>query len=330
MAINPSGIGIVSPKLRDQSVVRRFVSQGGRGYLSLGTFDGANPVDVDPGTISLRVWYKDPTVDFPSSDDQRGNIILELDSNDIVHADTGKYYYDIGPEATTQRGVLTAEWTYQVNSNIFQYNDYLQVLDQMPLYERLSDDEKNMVEQVSWMLGDLYDSTEGGPHLIEEFQTHFGYERIAQLAQIAMVQINTLGYGKPTSFGFGGQAGMGVPPSSFNGLIVIGTYLTIVKHLIRSYTEIPARPNVSVPYVDRRDYAQRWQQVYQIEYPEWKAAVKAAKIGLLNLGRSSILVSGGIYGGGAGGHFRSGMWSMQARAGRWYPAAAANFSYPAS
>lgn len=322
MPINPSGIGVVSPKVRDSSVVRRFVSQGGRGYISVGIFNGTDPVDPDPDTVSLRVWYRDPTVEFPSSDDQRGSIVLEADGEDIKRADVGKFYFDIGPELTRQRGVLTAEWTYLVDGKTFQFNDYLQILDQMPFYERLSEQEKAVVEQVSWMFADLYDSTEGGPHLLDEFQTHFGYERIAQLSAIAVTRINTIGFGRPTTFGVGPETTP--PPETFTGLVIIGTYLEVIKHLIRSYTEIPARPNMNVTYVDRRDYAQRWQQIYQMEYPEWKSAVKMAKLSLLNLGRSSLLVSGGMYtSGGRSGPFMLSPWSAQVRAFRFYPAAPA-------
>lgn len=320
MAQHPSGVGIVSPKLRDSSVVRRYVSQGGRGYLSLGISNGPDFVDPDPDTISLRVWYNDPTVEFPVSSDPRGAVVLTVDHTEINKEDVGRFYYDIGPELTTHRGVLTAEWTYQVGGKIFQYNDYLQILEQMPYYERLSEREKAVVERVSFMFGDLYDSTEGGPHLIEEFQTHYGYERIAQLQDVAMTRINTIGFGRPTQFGVGPNTTP--PPLHWDGLVVIGTYLEVLRHLIRSYTEIPARPNMDVTYVDRRDYAQRWKLVYDMEYPEWKSAIRKAKLDMLSLGRSAVLVSGGIYG-SSGAYFRSGTSAMQARALRFYPAAPA-------
>ncbi len=312
----PSGISIVSPKVRDASVVRRFVSQNGRGYISVAIMEGQTLKDPDTNSIRLRVWFKDPTIDFPASDDSRGEIILDLDHTDITRADTGQFYYDLGPENTNQRGVMTAEWTYSINGKAFQYTDFLQILEQMPIYERLKESEKATVERVSWMFGDLYDSTEGGPHLIEEFQTHYGYERIAQLAHIAVDRINTIGFSKPTTWGI--EEGDTPLPKEFSGILVMGTYLEVIRHLIRSYTEIPNRPNMNVTYVDRTQYQQRWKTIYDMEYPEWKSMVKKAKLAYLGLGKSSILVGGGAYG-TSSGMFKSGMYASAARAGRFYP-----------
>lgn len=59
------------------------------------------------------------------------------------------------------------------------------------------------------------------------------------------------------------------------------------------------------------------------EKPEFTSAVKMAKRSLLNLGRGSLLVSGGIYGGSARGFYVPGIYASQTRAFRFYPAAPA-------
>jgi hypothetical protein len=315
--VEPTGIGVYSPKIRDQALVRKFVSQNGTGYVAINIFDGTQSVDPDPGTIALTVWFNDVTAEFPTTSDPRGTIIITADSTQIQQESVGHYFYDIGPQHTQYRGVLTAEWTYAVNGTSFTFYDYLQILEQMPFYETCSDQEKSTVERVSWMIGDLFDSTEGGPYLIEPFQTHWNYERIAQLEAIAVTRFNYLAF-PVTSYGVGSGGGQSLPVQ-FSDIAVIGTYLEVVRHFMRSYAEIPAFVGMNVTYTDRRDYMQRWGQILQTEEAQYEQMVKYAKRSLLQLGRGSILVSGGLYGPSAG-LFITSMYSSQVRAFRFYPA----------
>lgn len=323
----PSGISVYSPKIANQSLVRKFVSQNGYGYVAITIYDGANAVDPDPGTLHLQVWFDDTSDPTSTETDQRGTSVINItDPTQLTRVDTGMYHYAIGPAHTGSRGVLTAQWSYHVGGTAFTYDDYLQILDQMPLYETLSDSEKGLVEQVSWMIGDLFDSTEGGPHLIEEFQTHFDYERLAFLAQLATTRFNYTGF-PVTSYSFGdGSSGQG----GFTGLLVIGTYIEVVRHLVRSYTEIPVWQNMNVTYEDRREYFSRWEQVLQTELSDYQTMVKMAKRSLLQLGRGALLVAGGIYGPGGGrGLFLFSPYSAMTRSFRMYPAAPA-ISFPAT
>lgn len=322
MATDPSGISLVSPKIRDQSLVRKFVSQYGRGYIAIDIRKGQDSIDPDPGTLHLKMWFLDPLLDIPATDDSRG--VLVLDTFDDIHReDTGKYDYQIGPGNTANRGVLTAVWSYAVDGTNFTFTDHLQVLEQMPMFELLQPEQKLIVEQVSWMFGDLYDSTEGGPHLIDEMQTHFDYERITLLMANAVTKMNTTGF-PVMEWGFPGITPTAQSmPSSFQGLLVIGTYLEVIRHLRDSYVEIPNRPNMNVTYVDRTQYSQRWQQILAQEWPEYMRMIKMAKRKLLHLGRGSLLVAGGIYGGNATGVFQYGQYVSQVRAFRFYPAAPA-------
>lgn len=316
----PSGIAVWSPKVRDQALVRRFVALGGRGYLAMAVMDGQTAVDADANSVALKVWRNDGSEPEPA--DPRGTLVLSVDdhtgTNKVLKESTGHYFYDLGAAVTQQRGVLTAEWTYSVSGVQLSYTDYLQILDRMPAYEALSDTYRGIVEQVTWLFGDMFDSTEGGPWLQENFQSHFDYERISQLMSMAAMRINYAGV-NPTSYGV--LAGETAFPAAWRGLLVWGTYLEVVRHLVRSYTEQPNWVGMNVTYADRRDYAQRWQGVLQMEEPEFLKSVILQKRKMLNLGSSSMLVAGGIYGGSAGGLFRSGMYAAQTRSFRFYPAA---------
>lgn len=314
--VEPSGQGVFSPKIRDQSLVRKFIAQNGTGYTAIAITNGAAHIDPDDDSLHLVVYFDDVTQEFPPT--PPGTQIINVGSGSITKVDTGHYFYEIGPPNTAYRGVLTMKWTYTINSVAFTYLDYAQILNQMPLYESLRDSEKSVIEQVSWMLGDLFDSTEGGPNLIEPFQTHFDYERLAQCEMRAITRMNLIGF--PVRYwGLGPETEQ--IPYFFHGLLVLGTYLEVVRFLTASYTEIPVFQGVNVSFTDRRDYQQRWNQIWTQEWPEYVTYVKMAKRKLLNLGRGALLVGGGIYGGNAMGIFQAGTYASQVRSWRFYPAA---------
>lgn len=357
MPAEPSGVSIYTPKLRDEALVRKFVSLNGHGYVAISIQNGATPVDPDPGTLALAVWFNDPLV-TASTVNPYGSQVATITSAAITKAETGKYYYNLGPGLTANRGLLTAIWTYLVGGVAFQFIDHLQILDPMPLYDTLTDAEKMVVEQVTWMFGDLYDSTEGGPHLIDEFQTHWGYERIAQMQRVAVSRMNYIGnFGNaPTSWAVGmGSSNVTVPgnqvtqtttlpngtvttvtystassttvtsgvPANMAGLALFGTYIECLRHFRDSYTELPNRPGMDATYTDRRDYWSRWSANLQAESASWEQMVKRAKMSLLGMSRGALLVGGGIYGSSALGVFQAGTYASQVRSWRFYPAAPA-------
>ena len=316
---------VFSPKLTSAAQARRFVSRNGRGYLAIGIADEAGePADPTEGTLALKVYRN--LLDNPNAADPRGELIVDVSDETgaqgrttyIKRDDVGKFHYDIGAQWTDQKGLLSAEWSYEIDNARFIFQDSMQILDQMPTYERLRNDTRLIVEQSSWYFADLFDSTAGGPWLQENFQTHFDYERIAFLMGQAVMKFNVLGF-PLTNYGVG--VGDQSIPANFSALMVWGTKLEIIRHLIVSYTEQPDFRNVQTTMTDRRDYAQRWQAVLMDELPSYEKAVKLTKRSLLNLGRGSLLVSGGIYGGSARGLFKSGMYAAQTRAWRFYPAA---------
>lgn len=320
----PSGVNVYSPKIRDQAVSRKFVSQYGPGYLALGVvnYGAQEPIDPDADSITLKVWYNSTVEEFPS-EDPRGTEVISVDDhtgNDkILKEDIGKFYYNIGPEHTSERGVLTADWKYTINGESYQFTDYLQILEQMPVYDRLTPENKVVVEQASWFFADLFDSTTGGPWLQENFQSHYDFERMSQLLGHAVTKMNVLGW-PITNYGvFVNEAAI---PANMTGLTVWSLKLETIRHLMRSYTEQPNYPGTTITWTDRRDYVQRWKEVLDEEKPEFERAVKMQKRGMLSLARGALLVSGGIWGGSANSIFMNGMgiYAAQARSFRFYPA----------
>lgn len=313
-----NGLGTYSPKALSYSIARKQISQYGSGELAVAIV-GTSGEPAEATDVELKVFLDqdwDGTKSAIEDELPIGREVASYAGMQVIKDDVGLYHVDIGPEVTKDRGNLTAVWTYEVMANSFTYTDFLEIIEPMPHYDALRPAEKTAVEQVAWMFADLFDSTSGGPNLTENFQTHFNYDRIAQLMGVAMIRINT--YGVPiTSFGLG--EGSTRLPHEFSGLLVMGTYLEVLRHFIRSYTEQPTLVGMTVTYTDRRDYADRWRRILDEEKVDYDKALKLAKRKLLGLGRGSLLVAGGVYGGNGSRNFFGSMYAAQVRSARFYP-----------
>ena len=318
------GLGTFSPKLRSFSVVRQQLSQGGAGRLGINVI-GADrkPVDADGVAVEIFLSRDFDEYEYTNEDERQtyaldnpiGESLKVISGEDIKHESEGVYSVDIGPPLTQDRGNLTAVWTYTVDGNPFTFHDRLRITEPMPLVDSLADFERYTLEQVTWMLGDLFDSTEGGPNLVENFQTHFNAERIAQLMTVAVHRINITG---PPAGSFG-VGGMGKPlPGFLHGVLTMATYVEVLRHFVRSYVEQPLYQGSRSIYTDRRDYMTRWASVLAEEKRDLDEAIKIAKRQLLGLGGGALLVAGGVY--GRGGFHGHGLWAAQVRGHRFYAA----------
>ena len=146
-----------------------------------------------------------------------------------------------------------------------------------------------IVEQVMLRLEDCFDSTEGGPWLRDRSMAHFDAAKIASFIPEALLDINV--QMPPTNFTLDfftaapyGQVNANEP------LLVKGVLVLVIRHLMRSYTEIftPTGQGQLV-WPDRTRYQQAWGQIYQIEYADYIAALRLWKRTTLNLGHSALL-----------------------------------------
>src|SRR5271168_4910535 len=103
--IEPSGVNVSSPKIRDQALVRKFIAQNGVGYTAIAITQGDTYIDPDEGSLSLKVYFDDVTLQYPPT--PPGTQIVNVGANLITKQETGHYYYEIGPPNTAYRGVLT-------------------------------------------------------------------------------------------------------------------------------------------------------------------------------------------------------------------------------
>ena len=309
------GSEIASPKVSHSTTPRRQLSLYIPAEMTLGVV-GADGQQVDPdeGTLGLSVDVLAPTADNP--DPVVESIVVDPDS--IVRDGVGLYRYTLPTQYTQRRGLLQASWTYAHQGSPARFDEHFQILDHMPLYAGLSPSERGIVERVSWRFGDLFDNTASdGPAFFEEFQTHWGYERLTQLMVIALGKLNTMGH-PLTSYRVGVQPGntgkrLG---EQWHGLLEYATYIEVLRHFIRTYVEQPLIEGSTVTSVNRRDYMQRWQAVLADEKGDLKAMVDQFKRAHMGLGRGALVVDGGAYGTLNYGGYASG---LAARGGRFYP-----------
>lgn len=121
-------------------------------------------------------------------------------------------------------------------------------------YRELDSDARSVVDSVRNGFADLFDNDEFGP-FIKEF-TDFDNDRYAQLLEFAIGDVEII-------VGIGGLNWReGTYPYSMGSArrcLTLALTIEVIRHLMRSYVEIPDTSRVGAPDVVRRDYLSRWQ-----------------------------------------------------------------------
>jgi hypothetical protein len=215
-------------------------------------------------------------------------------SRPALHTDVGTYEVILASTETATVGYFSLEWTFELEGVPQSYITWFEVGWTNQAYEALSVGFKGIIESVWVRFADLFDSPEGGPHLQVYYQTHFGRARLAQLLGIALGQLNTFAQPHMT-YSLDEQRNK-FPYDQWGPLLDQALYIETIKHLMRSYVEIPAESGIPVAYLDRRDYLQRWQTILNMELGSFDQGMGVFKIAHMGLGRPRVLVSGGVYG----------------------------------
>lgn len=144
-------------------------------------------------------------------------------------------------------------------------------------YRDLTEEQADVVDMVMMEFGDLFDNDGFGP-FIQEF-TGFGPDRYAQLLRLAIGDIETMC----------SVAGLNWDLDNYpyknkvaNRCLVLALTVEVIKHLIRTYAEIPDTGRVSAPDIVRRDYQSRWSGLLNDYQNQLKDAVKSLGIELYN------------------------------------------------
>ena len=121
-------------------------------------------------------------------------------------------------------------------------------------YTDLTPEAREIVDLVRDQFADMFDNDDFGP-FIQEF-TAFGKDRYAEFLELAVGDVEIVV----------GLTGLmwGVDTFPYNLVIAkrcitLALTIEIIRHLMRSYVEIPDTARVQAPDIVRRDYLTRWQ-----------------------------------------------------------------------
>lgn len=263
--------------LADRVYVSRYSTQ----QLGFTAVVGGIPTDVDDNAVTAQVV--DATTGVP------------LFSRAADHISTGVYGITLSGVETSTIGIYDIRYTFTRSGIQDLAVVGIQVGPAYPDYDSLDPTYRTMVENVWHRFADSFDSPLGGPYLQTLMQTHFTRNRLAQLARIGVGRMNTIAQ-PHQSYTLDDNTNP-FPVTQWGPLLEQMTYIEVVKHLIRSYVEMP-QVNLasSVSRLERRDYMQRWEQVLQMEQRDLDSMMSTFKIASMGLGQSAVLVSGGAYG----------------------------------
>ncbi len=259
-------------------VDRYYLSQFGTDTVGIQINIAGAPGDPDTNTVTVTMYN-----------------ILEATvfTEAATRVGVGTYQITFTSAQSAVPGFYTLAWDFTISSVPQEMQTYLQVGAGNPAYDALDIGMKGIVESVWIRFADMFDSPQGGPHLQVYFQTAFSRGRLAQLLQIALNKINLT---MQPNMGFTLAAGSEFPYDYWGGLLEQGLYIETIRHLIRSYVEQPMPQGVTVSRNDRRDFTDRWQNVYDMENADYMNMLSDFKIQAMFLSRPRVLVSGGAYG----------------------------------
>lgn len=251
-------------------------------------------------TFGLQVMREGVAADADGSvtvsllvDDDSGTQVL---SRSAVHDGPGLYSVNLTSRETATPGPYVLVWDYQVNAVDEEWRVWLEVGKSAPAYDALTDDMQMIIESCWNRFSDLFDFETEGPHLQAYVQANFGRNRLAQLLKIAVGRLNTVAQPFQT-YTLDGDGGASFPVGKWGSLLESALYVECLRHLRRSYTEQPdVQGGSGVSRLDRRDYMERWGEILSEEEPVLKDQLDTFKIANMGLGRSRVLVSGGVYG----------------------------------
>jgi hypothetical protein len=263
-------------------------------------------VTRDVGTVA------DPEANSVLATLLNSSAVAIFEDEACTRTEEGFYEITLTSNHTSEPDTYEIQFDYVFDSVLQTYSMPFVVGDVAPAYDNLNADAKAGVESVYLRFADFFDSPTGEPHLTVYFQTHFGRGRVSQLMSQALMRLNLISQPQNT-YTLDGVAGQAFPWNNYGGLLIQATYVEVIKHLVRSYVEQPDKRNVSVAYLDRRDYMQRWQDVLRTEQADLDKMLEVFKIAHLGLGKPSVLVEGGAF--GRSWFYRNGMFMNPARPG---------------
>ena len=230
--------------------------------------------------------------------------IVNTDSNTIIvpsgtaatHEGTGTFQYTLNSSQTAVTGNYAATWNYTISGSPRIYVDNFVVTDQMPYWSNLDYDERQIVTGIVHRIDKSFDSTNGGPYLQELNQSGFIiYEEVAMI--MSTEAIDYINYEFQPVFNPAYEIGLSATvkyPTQWYGILASQTYAHFLKHIARNYIEQPTPAGMNAAWMDRRDYYQRWWQLYLFDKEIADKQLRQMKRTFMVGSKRSLLVAGGL------------------------------------
>lgn len=198
---------------------------------------------------------------------------------------------------TTDVGLY--KWTAQATLTTGEkrtYRDEFQVED--PLADPPVTQANEIAEEVWMRLEDCFDSELGGPWLRDMTLVYFEPSKVERFIPEGLLRVNVTPPDTQLDLSYFTTDITATDPNLPSGtmmpdpdriIIVQGTLLAVIRHLMRSYVEQPEPQGANVVWQSRRDYLQRWQMIYTLEEAAFKEMTLLWKRQFYNFGKGALL-----------------------------------------
>ena len=230
--------------------------------------------------------------------------IINTDNNTVVvsggtlatYESLGTYQYSLTSSNTAILGNYQVNWSYNINGTARQYQDNFVITGQMPYWQNLTQDQRDLVAGIVHRVDKSFDSSSGGPYLQELSQSGFNlYEEVAYLMSTEAIDYCNFEFQPIFNPAYQvGQDAMAPWPSTYYGVLATQTYAHLLKHIARNYIEQPTPEGMSAAWMNRRDYDQRWWQLYEFDKEIADKQLRQMKRQYMVGSKRSLLVAGGL------------------------------------
>jgi len=224
------------------------------------------------------------------------NTVLVPSGTLATRESKGQYQYMLYSDQTSILGNYVANWTYTVSGTSRIYDDPFIVTDQMPYWQNLTYDQRQLTINIVHRLDKSFDSTSGGPYLQELQQSGFNiYEEVAFI--MSTETMDYMNYEFQPIFTPAYEVGMNAMapwPTNYYGILTTQTYAHFLKHIARNYIEQPTPQGMTAAWMDRRDYYNRWWSLYTYEKEIADKQLRQMKRNYMVGSKRSMLVAGGL------------------------------------
>lgn len=189
---------------------------------------------------------------------------------------------------TTQRGCYKTMATFTLLEGVKQSTRVdFEVIDP---FDPPTASNAEVIGTYTWnKVEDCFDAEDEGPWLRDMTLNYFNESKMTEFIAEGLFEVNLRQ--PPTDVTVDYFFAAPGDPTADLPLIASATFMAVIRHLMRSYTEQPAvAGGGQVFYEDRRDYLQRWQLIYGIEKEWFERQLGYFKRRFLGLGSSKLLI----------------------------------------